>query len=318
MPALTYQTIETALSRFVKSTNDFKDTLNMVMPQIYAFGYWKDLIFETSIEVTGGSFALPLAAEGVIAVAVGQAVSSPQSVWSDYRITGTNEILGAESNLGVVDDGFSPVVRILNTDYDHQLVVRPSRAALLPSTGTVTVTFLDNLGIKTDAVFALNGTASMNGASIIVSSILSIIYSGVPETVEVVANKLTDPDEPPQTTIEIVSLSEGRGDTVSRFRKFRITADSAAEVQKVDLLVKRKSLPHIDNNDIEYLGNLAAIKHGLLATLAEDNADFESSEYHWAKSEKVLEDEIASSRAIKPKVKVKAVGGVKGGVHNAT
>ena len=85
----------------------------------------------------------------------------------------------------------------------------------------------------------------------------------------------------------------------------------------MDLLVKRAFTPLIDDNDIEFLGNLAAIKHALLATISEDNADYERSGFYWKKCNDLLEKEILASKGtIKPKLKTNALGGTKGGVTN--
>jgi hypothetical protein len=47
----------------------------------------------------------------------------------------------------------------------------------------------------------------------------------------------------------------------------------------------------MDESDVVYLGNVNCIKHGILATTAEDNADIERANYHWQVCKQLLEDE---------------------------
>jgi hypothetical protein len=50
------------------------------------------------------------------------------------------------------------------------------------------------------------------------------------------------------------------------------------------------------DEDLIYVGNINALKHGLLGRIAEDNADLERSEFHWNKCMQLLEEEASSTR----------------------
>lgn len=120
-----------------------------------------------------------------------------------------------------------------------------------------------------------------------VSSIVSIKFSQ--ETGTSIIDIRTDPDDP-DTTIATV----GPEPTVTRYRRYRIpssTTDTTAHV-----LVKRAFEPLVHDDDLIYISNLAAIKHGLLGLVAEDNADLERAQYHWAEAQKNMEMEMESAR----------------------
>jgi hypothetical protein len=112
----------------------------------------------------------------------------------------------------------------------------------------------------------------------------------------------TDPDDP-DTTIATV----GPEATVTRYRRYR--TPSATEDTTAHVLVKRAFEPLVNNDDLIYISNLAAIKHGLLGLIAEDNADLERAQYHWAEAQKNMEMEMESARgAAIPSVAFDIVG----------
>lgn len=133
-----------------------------------------------------------------------------------------------------------------------------------------------------------------------VSSIVSIKFSQ--SSGNSIVDIRTDPDDP-DTTIATV----GPEATVSRYRRYRIP--SATDNTTAHVLVKRAFEPLVNNDDLIYISNLAAIKHGLLGLLAEDNADLERAQYHWAEAQKNMEMEMESSRgAAIPSVAFDIVG----------
>jgi hypothetical protein len=48
----------------------------------------------------------------------------------------------------------------------------------------------------------------------------------------------------------------------------------------------------VNDNDIVYIGNSNALKHGLLAVIAEDNADLERAQYHWTECVRIFNEEL--------------------------
>ena len=107
---------------------------------------------------------------------------------------------------------------------------------------------------------------------------------------------------------DVTTLAEIKGDGVARYRRFRFS-NSSGTTQNVKLLLKRAWEPVLTQDDIMYLGNLNAIKHGLLGMLAEDNADLERAQYHWTICRQLLDEELDATRgAAKPKVTLKPTG----------
>jgi hypothetical protein len=113
----------------------------------------------------------------------------------------------------------------------------------------------------------------------------------------------TTGDDASNTTLAVV-----KGDGVARYRRFRF-ANSSGQTKNIKLLLKRAWQTVLTQDDIIYLGNLNAIKHGLLGMLAEDNADLERAQYHWTICRQLLDEELDAARgAAKPKPILKPVG----------
>jgi len=109
-------------------------------------------------------------------------------------------------------------------------------------------------------------------------------------------------------TASSTTLAVVKGDGVARYRRFRFS-NSSGSTQNVKLLLKRAWQPVLTQDDIMHLGNLNAIKHGLLGMLAEDNADLERAQYHWTICRQLLDEELDAARgAAKPKLTVKPAG----------
>jgi hypothetical protein len=73
--------------------------------------------------------------------------------------------------------------------------------------------------------------------------------------------------------------------------------------------MKRKFTPLQSVQDIVHLGNLNAIKHGLLGFIAEDNADVERANYHWGVCRILLEEEMDAHRgSARPTVNFQPAG----------
>ena len=109
-------------------------------------------------------------------------------------------------------------------------------------------------------------------------------------------------------TSSTTTLAVVKGDGVARYRRFRFSNPSA-EVKNIKLLLKRAWEPVLVQDDLIYLGNLNAIKHGLLGMLAEDNADLERAQYHWTICQKLLDEELDAARgAAKPRLSLDPSG----------
>ena len=310
MPALTVKAVTKALSDYVRPDEDIVAKLNMVMPRIYAMGMWRDLLYDWSIETTNKYFALPEHSESLLGAMLQNSPVDAQSQWHDYRISGYASD-GPSPIFGVVDDGFheakEDLVHKAATDV-YNIIVEPiAPNTVLPLSGEITVIF----GIEDDDVvgedtvnthtFDLNGAASLVTVVNKVVSIKSISFSDVPEGVKVSA--IPHPTDGTSTTLAVV-----KGDGVARYRRFRFH-NSDSSTKNVKLLLKRAWQPVLTQDDIMHLGNLNAIKHGLLGMLAEDNADLERAQYLWTICRQLLDEELDAARgAAKPKLTVKPAG----------
>ena len=114
---------------------------------------------------------------------------------------------------------------------------------------------------------------------------------------------LTDRDDI-GSAVAVVGPDSG----VTRYRRFRLNRATDG-VTVVHVLCKRAFRPLIHGDDIAHIGNIGAIKHGLLARIAEDNADIERSEYHWQRCSLLLEEEANSTKgAALPRLNVDPFG----------
>jgi len=120
--------------------------------------------------------------------------------------------------------------------------------------------------------------------------------------------KMGFPSSTSSSTTSSTTLAVVKGDGVARYRRFRFH-NSDSSTKNVKLLLKRAWQPVLTQDDIMHLGNLNAIKHGLLGMLAEDNADLERAQYHWTICRQLLDEELDAARgAAKPKLTVKPAG----------
>ena len=309
MPALTVKAVTKALGDYVRPDEDIVAKLNMVMPRIYAMGMWRDLLYDWSIETTNDYFALPEHAESLLGAVLQNSPVDAQAQWHDYRISGYATD-GPSPIYGVIDDGFHParedIVHEESGDLYRIIAYPVAPNTTLPTEGSITVVY----GRSTDGevgedtigeyTFDLNGGSTVTTSDADIMDIKSISFSDVPEEVEL---KYGGSGMPTPITVAVV-----KGDGVARYRRFRFY-NSGAETKNVKLLLKRAWQPVLTQTDIIYLGNLNAIKHGLLGMLAEDNADLERAQYHWTICRQLLDEELDAARgAAKPKPILKPVG----------
>ena len=309
MPALTVKAVTKALSDYVRPDEDIVAKLNMVMPRLYAMGMWRDLLYDWSIETTNDYFALPEHSESLIGAMLENSPVEMQSQWHDYRISGYASE-GPAPIFGVIDDGFheakEEIVHKEPSDVDAITILPVLPNTTLPSEGSITVVYGRNtdssLGEDTisEYTFDLAGGATSTSPHSDIMDIKSISFSDVPEEVGVYYGT--------GTLDEMTLMAVVKGDGVARYRRFRF-ANSSGQTKNIKLLLKRAWQTVLTQDDIIYLGNLNAIKHGLLGMLAEDNADLERAQYHWTICRQLLDEELDAARgAAKPKPILKPVG----------
>ena len=330
MATLTVQGVEDALidvcgSRGATSAQ-FRKELNLALPRLYNMGMWRDLLYEHVVTTTGSSFTIPDSAESIINAVVdfdssSTDFSTPQVVRSqfhDYRLSGRDDDNDTLAIYGIVDDGYSATVEEPVDGKTYSLRLAPiNPATALPSSGIIYVTFSDGtntskLGTDEDSAdggkFTCDGSAALNTASV-TSDITSI------SEIRVSTTELSDPvqllwvetgSSPEVTLVAASRLQEAN--QVTRYRRYRISNDNDKTVQ-LRLLLKRKFKTLLSSTDTVYISSLNAIKHALLGSTAETNADLERSNFHWAVCQQILEEQLDAHRgAAKPTIFFNADG----------
>lgn len=287
---MTVKSLSDQLSSYCSPDQRFIPVLNLVLPRLYAMGYWRDLAYDYRITTSNGYFALPLDAESIMAVAVDKSPQSLWAQWHDYSIGGIPDTYSAYGMFGVVDDGIHSTKEALDSTKGYTLSVK-AVTGNLPSDGILQIkyTILNGITTSLQGDFSLtnpNGSLSLIafGNANEINSVSEIRFDGVPSNIQIYAV------ESGLTVDDKLVLAEGRGDQIFRYRRYRTKTPSSA-TQEIFLLLKRAFVPIMDESDVVYLGNVNCIKHGILATTAEDNADIERANYHWQVCKQLLEDE---------------------------
>lgn len=302
MPAYTVAQLQTQLGSYVEPNGNFTDALSQVLPRIYAMGLWRDLVYEASVPATLGYISLPHDAEAVLACTVNDNPRAVRSLWHDVKIVGRQA--DVSQYFGIVDDG----LRVMTTDLTDvqsvsklEDVVSPADETIFAyrtGTGnvantsdfedaTITITVRDIHGSRFDLENGASSSLNFEGGGY--CEVLQIVYSDVPYAIDLKDANFLDK--------VIASIPAGSG--VVRVRRFRVSDYGPDSV--VHLLLKRACPTDLTADTVVHLGNTNAIKHALLARIAEDNADVERAEYHWSVVEKLLDSELDAFRgAAKP------------------
>jgi len=326
MATLTVQGVEDALlevcgSRGANSAQ-FRKELNLALPRLYNMGMWRDLVFEHVVTTDASTFTIPDYAESIISALVDADGSStdysyPNPVYSqhhDYRIAGRNDRAGKNtlSAFGIVDDGYSATVEEPVNGKTYSLRLAPiSPSTNLPASGVIYVTFSDGTNtskIGTDessedgGKFTCDGTTGLN--TVLVTDDITSISEIRVDTTELAAPVqllwVETSSSPEVTRVAATSLREKN--QVTRYRRYRID-NRNSKTMSLRLLLKRKFRKLIDSTDVVYLSSINAIKHAMLGNTAEENADLERANYHWAVCQSLLEEQLDAHRgAAKPMI----------------
>ena len=325
MATLTVQGVEDALldvcgSKGANSAQFLKE-LNLALPRLYNMGMWRDLVFEEVVTTTASTFTIPDNAESILSALVDADGSStdysyPRSVRSqhhDYRLAGRDDSAGDHtlSVFGIVDDGYSATVEEPVAGKTYQLKLAPiSPATTLPASGVIYITFSDgtttsNIADAHDHVtnnggeFTCGGEANLTSAKTTITSI-SEIRVGTVELSDPV--KLTWEEDGSSTSL-VAANNLRQKNQATRYRRYRID-NRNGKTMSLRLLLKRKFRKLIDTTDVVYMSSLHAIKHALLGSIAEENADVERANYHWAVCRAVLDEQLDAHRgAAKPAIR---------------
>jgi len=310
MATLTVAGVEEALSKYKTVGSSFVQELNLVMPRLYAMGMWRDLLYETTISTTDGNFTLPDDSESIVSAMVDNDPVRAKAQFHDYRITGRNRDGSTLYGYGLVDDGFAPTVNELEASKAYTISIEPvSPATEIPRTSTnfITITGLNNASTPVLQTYTPNlDTASNNitSGSVQFTTIIEIRNgdSSLSAPVKITAVNIADATD----KLELGTVQEAN--KINSFRRYRLGNDPST-TKTIRVLVKRKFKNLINSFDVVRPSNLNAIKHGLLGTVAEDNADLERASYHWNVCKQLLEEELDAYRgSAKPAVNFDPTG----------
>ena len=321
MATLTVQGVTDSLKEVAGSrgaTDDqFRKELNLALPRLYNMGMWRDLLFEHVVTTSSTTFTIPDSAESIISAVLDPDSSTtdysyPQAVkaqFYDYRIFGRDDDGDVMQAVGIVDDGYSATVEEPVAGKTYSLKLQPiSPATTIPASGKVHVTFSDGTGISSPTAdhtvsmggqFTCGGQASLTTTTTSITSI-SEIRVGTTELSAPV--KLTWEEEGSSTSL-VAANDLQQANQVTRYRRYRVS-NNDSDTMALRLLLKRKFKQLLSSTDVVFVSSLSAIKHALLGTTAEDNADLERANYHWGVCRAILDEQLDAHRgAAKPVVR---------------
>tara|TARA_R100000231_G_C5319451_1_gene162974 strand:- start:155 stop:1168 length:1014 start_codon:yes stop_codon:yes gene_type:complete len=294
----------------------FRKELNLALPRLYNMGMWRDLLYEHVVTTTGSTFTIPDSAESIINAIVDYDSSSvdystPQPIRSqfhDYRLTGRDDDGDTLAIYGIVDDGYSSTVEEPVAGKTYSLKLQPiSPATTIPSSGKIHVTFSDGTGTSSpiaDHTVSMGGQFTCGGQASLTTNttnIISISEIRVGPTELPAPVKLTWEEEGSSNSL-VAANDLQQANQITRYRRYRISNENNKTIQ-IRLLLKRKFKQLLTSTDTVYLSSLNAIKHALLGSIAETNADLERANYHWAVCQQVLDSQLDAHRgAAKPSI----------------
>jgi hypothetical protein len=286
MPALTYFQVASSLGTYKDPNVTLMDALNQVIPRLYSMGVYRDLTIQYQLPIYDGCITLPNDAESVLMFQLNGTPSAVRSMWHDFSAAGMSG--GIDPALfGLVDAGYHPTMRSVTANISS-LYITSSAYDLVKDAVDLGGAILSVVGTDGNAYYLGTVSGSTITFSTPVSSIVSIKYYQVSEEMPILDIRTVANDS--TTTLATV----GPAATTTRYRRYRIPATAADTTAHV--LVKRAFEPLVSESDAIYISNVAALKHGLLALVAEDNADLLRAKYHWEESQRNMELEMESAR----------------------
>ena len=302
MPAYTLSQLAPMLDKYVEPDGDFKSSLNQVLARIYNMGIYRDLTVQYSLPVVDGCITLPDDADSVLHTMVDGFPVPIRSLWHDFKAIGVGNLsVNPTIQWGLIDAGYAPTSRLLTTATSTLYIVSASGSSVVNTFSNTDGSNITVVGSDGDQFYT--GTLATSPFRITfstpITSIVNIQFDALNGMFDL---RTTSAD--PDTTIATVGPDSG----VTRYRRFRING-SVDGTTVVHVLCKRAFQLLRDDNDIVFVGNIGAIKQGLLGRLMEDNADIERSQYHWNQCMLLMEEEVNSSRgAAVPRLNIDPYG----------
>lgn len=308
MPAYTVAQLEDQLGQYTDQYVPFLKSLAQILPRVYAMGPWKDTVGEVVAPVTGGYVTFPPSVETLLQATIDDLPAPIRSEWADRRIAGSTNPL--DPRFGLVDDGLRPtLLEMMEVQDVMEPDIVPVELFELFWAGTATpvpaADFAGLIRLKYTVTNGLGGVAetTVNDSNNIeidtsagpVRYIYSINYENVPADIDIKADGFSP---------VVVTVPAGTG--ILRHRRYRTSSDATTVRAQVKF-----RCPEVLTLETEVpLGNLNALKHALLARIAEDNADADRAKYHWSECRGLLEEELDNYRgAAKPTVTLDIWGG---------
>lgn len=288
MPALTLSQLKSLFAMYEPSDGSLVPRLNQSLFRLYNMGIYRDLVVQYTLPVVGGCITLPEDADAVLHALVSTQATPVRSLWHDFKIRG-NGSAPTDSSWGLIDAGFGPVSNPLSAATASLFIV-PSTYSIsqLPFTGSGG--WFEVAGVGSGQMVSAHNDGSVDNLLTFdpeVEQIQRIRFANLLDTYDL---RTTAGD--PATTVATV----GPGDGVARFRRYRVSGSTGADDEVVHVLCKRAFRELKDDEDVCHLGNVPAIKCGLLAVIAEDANDLERSTLLWQQAFQALEEEAASTR----------------------
>jgi hypothetical protein len=302
MPAYTLSQLAPMLDKYVEPDGDFKSSLNQVLARIYNMGIYRDLTVQYSLPVVDGCITLPDDADSVLHTMVDGFPVPVRSLWHDFKAIGIGNLsVNPTIQWGLIDAGYAPTSRLLTEATSTLYIVSASGSSVVNTFSNTDGSNITVVGSDGDQFYT--GTLATSPFRITfstpITSIVNIQFDALNGIFDL---RTTSAD--PDTTIATIGPDSG----VTRYRRFRING-SVDGTTVVHVLCKRAFQPLHNDNDIVFVGNIGAIKQGLLGRLMEDNADIERAQYHWNQCMLLMEEEVNSSRgAAVPRLNIDPYG----------
>lgn len=300
MSALTLAQLHDALAFYTPSDGSFLPRLNQTLSRLHNMGTYRDLTVQYSLPVANGFIYLPKDADAVLHAAIDGNPAAVRSLWHDFKAVGT---ASNDLSWGMVDSGFTPTFLDLAEETDTLYLVpsadSPTRSPFVGSEDSgVSISASDGTSLYAAETYATD----FDGTTIIfpepILYVDTIRFQNLSDSYDI---RVTAGDV--ATTIATV----GPGSGVTRYRRFRVP--NAQDGVAVHVLCKRAFRPLVNDEDITYIGNLNAIKNGVLATVAEDSNDVERAQMFWNTAFQLMEEEASSTRgAASPRVSIDPFG----------
>lgn len=264
----------------------------------------ENLIINYSVLAGAKTATLSLGGESVVNV-------------GDYDVQNVSQIkvggvsLGEDVDVVAVPRGYGGSVGSAVNDSHPSLTL--SGTTFTQSANVITVPVTDASEVAVGDIININGFPNSTGGvnanteyrvtGVDKTNNKVFLYRSVSATDTWTANSGSKVFHYPVTKLAVVNAAG----TVSRFRRYRVDVNN--QKASLRLLLKRKFVTLVDENDVIHVSSLSAIKHAMLGNIAEENADLERANYHWSVCRGVLDEQLDAHRgAAKPAVRFDPTG----------